>query len=90
MQNKKLRIMDVIGNKKALDEFMSRVTNMNISRIDKNVKEKIVNLAKDKFCNDYGMTLHFLYYNYENFHKKLEIIENKLDTIIQKLDIKKV
>ena len=52
---------------------------MNISRIPKDTKEKIIKLAEDEFCNDYGMTLKFLYDFYETrgmFEYLLKEIEN--------------
>jgi hypothetical protein len=66
------------------DKIVKRVVNpnqafMNISRIPKDTKEKIIKLAEEEFCNDYGMTLKFLYDFYETrgmFEYLLKEIEN--------------
>jgi hypothetical protein len=48
--------------KKVLNNPKSSIS---ISRLPKLTKDKFIKLAEDEFCDDYGMTLKFLYDNYE-------------------------
>jgi hypothetical protein len=65
----------------------NKQTSMSISRLPKQTREKFVKLAEEEFCNDYGMTLKFLFDNYQrssSFEYLLEEIDTLKNTILFK------
>lgn len=65
--------------------FNNKQASISISRLPKATKEKFMKLAEDEFCNDYGMTLKFLFDNYlksEKFDYLLEEIDMLKNTIM--------
>lgn len=60
--------------------FNNSHANMSISRLPKITKEKFVKLAEEEFCNDYGMTLKFLFDNYSR-SASFEYLLEEIDTL---------
>jgi len=60
-------------------------SSLHISRIPKNTKEAFIQLSKDEFAGDYGMTLKSLFDNFALWKLLFENVDFKLDHIINLL-----
>ena len=56
-----------------------------ISRIPKQTKEEIIQLAHEEFCDDYGMTLKHVWDNFKLWKVFFENMDMKLNYILELL-----
>jgi len=87
-----------MNNTNKINEITKRLSeiSLNISRVPSNTKREFISLANAGFCGDYGMLLKTLldsFFEYNSmkalFFDKLENMENKIDSLINKQEQKK-
>ena len=59
---------------------------LSISRIPKKTKEEFVNLAREEFCEDYGMCLKYVWDNFKLFSQFLHNFDIKLNYSIELME----
>ena len=57
-----------------------------MSRVPKRVRDNFIKLAEDEFAGDYGMTLVYLWNNFELWNTFMQNWDIKLNHIISKVD----
>ena len=87
-----------MNNKNKINAITKRLSeiSLSISRVPINTKRDFISLANAEFSGDYGLTLKSIFdqfIEYQNmkalFFEKLESMENKIDSLINKQEEKK-
>ena len=58
---------------------------LSISRVPKRTKEEFLKFAEEEFCNDFGMTLKYVWDNFKLWKIFFENISFKLDNILESI-----
>ena len=78
-----------------MDKFQKKVKDIQervkthgivINRVPKNIREEFVEFAEKEFCEDYGMTLKYVWDHFKLWKMFFENMDFKLDEIREKLD----
>lgn len=74
--------------KEEFEEFNKRIRTKGLvmSRVPTRIRDSFVKLAGEEFAEDYGMTLGFLWRNYELWNTFIENWEIKLNYIIELIE----
>jgi len=87
-----------MNNTNKINEITKRLSeiSLNISRVPSNTKREFISLANAEFIGDYGLTLQWVITQaneYQSmkalFFDKLQNMENKIDSLINKQEQKK-
>lgn len=74
MAKEKYNVGDEKSMKKLAEVLERSKTRLSIARIDKKTREDFINLARDRFCDDFGMALQWALYQsleYQTMKEKL-------------------
>ena len=78
-----------------MDEFQKKVKDIQervkakglvINRVPENIRNEFVAFAEEEFCEDYGMTLKYIWDNFKLWKLFFENTDFKLDEIREKLN----
>ena len=77
-----------------MDEFQKKVKDIQerikvhglvINRVPKNIRDEFVEYAEEEFCDDYGMTLKYVWDNFKLWKIFFENMDYKLNHILELL-----
>ncbi len=62
-----------------------KVQGLVINRVPKNIRDEFVKFAEEEFCDDYGMTLKYVWDNFKVWKTLYENMDYKLNHILELL-----
>lgn len=73
------------ATERLLRKIQENKKSLNIARLPDKTKEEFTKFAKEDFCNDYGMTLKYVWDNFKMWQIFFQNMDMKLDLVLERI-----